>query len=394
MGRVERSTESQGGAFSLFEGNILLSNQIKKRTEQLKALNEELDQRTNQLQLIIRALPGSVILFSSDFNVLQHFRGSGAEIPIDTKIRFDEAYGPEFKKNLNLSIESQQNSNAPQSFEFQGLNHDAHRTFSSTVSAISNDLFVIYIRDVTEEHQQMATIQNQKAQILQASKLSSLGEMAGSIAHEINNPLAIMSAIAFRITTLLGKEPINKEKILENLTKIQDTITRISKIVKSMRQISRDATRDELVTCDIGVLADEVLDLCREKFTSNGVILKIDLPKEQKVRCQKIQLSQVILNLLNNSYHVAKSMSGGWVQIATTDVGSKIRIHVVDSGTGIPAEVQAKLFQPFFTTKDVGEGTGLGLSISRQIISEHGSTLEYELREGHTSFFFDLEKGE
>ncbi len=391
MGRVERNSETQGGAFSLFEGNILLSNQIKKRTQELVSLNEQLGKQTDQLQLIIQALPGLVALFNDQLGLIQVFRGLGTPIPIVSKGRIDQSFDSPFKELFLSSLEQQKLQKTPQTFNFE-FNHQADlRTYEGTVSSISAGLYLLYLRDTTEESRKKEIIEVQKGQIIQSSKLSSLGEMAGSIAHEINNPLAIIGALAFKIQSLLDRDPLDRPLINESLDKVQATVKRISKIVKSLRQVSRDASQDDFETCELKTVIEEVLDVCREKFASQGVQLEVQLPESQLVRCRRIPISQVVLNLLNNAYYVVKSHPQGWIKVHSENLGKRTRISIIDSGNGISPEVVAKIFQPFFTTKEIGEGTGLGLSVSKQIIQDHASSLEYELKDGHTCFFFDVE---
>jgi signal transduction histidine kinase len=121
------------------------------------------------------------------------------------------------------------------------------------------------------------------------------------------------------------------------------------------------------------------------------VNLEVEIPEDSSVHADHVQISQVILNLLNNSFHVARNQEGGWIKLLCERVNGSCRISVIDCGQGVADEVLKKIFDPFFTTKDVGEGTGLGMSISQRLLELHGSEIKYKLTDGHTTFYFELE---
>jgi C4-dicarboxylate-specific signal transduction histidine kinase len=111
---------------------------------------------------------------------------------------------------------------------------------------------------------------------------------------------------------------------------------------------------------------------------------------ELKVSCRKVQLSQVIINLICNSVDAVKDLSESWIKINVLPMTEKVQIQVIDSGNGIEPSVLKKLFQPFHTTKEAGKGTGLGLSISKNIVESHQGELRYQLNNGNTSFVMEL----
>ncbi len=120
---------------------------------------------------------------------------------------------------------------------------------------------------------------------------------------------------------------------------------------------------------------DETIILYTSKFQTDGINFEINVPENIKVTCDDVQLSQVFINLLNNSYDVVQLLERKWIKITTQTVGNKYYIHILDSGAGIPLQLREKVFEPFFTTKETGKGTGLGLSISQKIIKDHQGEL-------------------
>ncbi len=238
-----------------------------------------------------------------------------------------------------------------------------------------------------------AELRMKEKEVINSSKLAALGEMAAGIAHEINNPLM---AIEGRVH--LMKKDFTKgdtSNLIEGFDKVSRTIDRISKIVKGLRDFSREGSEDPMRNSKISEIVAMTLDLCQERFTQSQIELKIDLQNDREVFCREIQICQVLLNLLNNAYDVIEILPTKWVSISTSLYSAQdkiqfVDIKVTDSGLGISPEVADKMMAPFFTTKEVGKGTGLGLSISLGIIAKHGGSLFYDQTAANTTFVIRL----
>lgn len=225
--------------------------------------------------------------------------------------------------------------------------------------------------------------------LLRASKFASLGEMAGGIAHEINNPLAIINSYTECLKIAI-EEGMDKQSLLKNLDKISATVNRIHKIVKGLRAISRDAENDPMIKATIDEVMNSSLELCKEKLKFNQVDLKVNYPKDLVLFCRPTQLSQVILNLVNNSMDAISELKEKWIHIDTIKCNSHIRISITDSGTGLESADAESIFQPFFTTKGLNKGTGLGLSISQSIIQQHNGSITIDKQSKNTTFVIEL----
>ena len=231
-----------------------------------------------------------------------------------------------------------------------------------------------------------------KSKMISNAKMTSLGEMAGGIAHEINNPLTIIGGICKVIEQLLGAGgEINRTLLLQYAQDVQSTVGRISQIITGLRAFARDGTNDRMSVVDMARVIDKTLHLCGEKFKVHNVEILVDVsPGPLMVLAREVQLSQVLLNLLNNAYDALEKQSEKWIKISCYRENEFVVLSVMDSGNGISESVQEKIMQPFFTTKEVGRGTGLGLSISQGIINEHNGVLLFDKSAPNTRFLMKL----
>ncbi len=222
------------------------------------------------------------------------------------------------------------------------------------------------------------TLETERARNIQTAKLSSLGEMAGGVAHEINNPLAIIRGTAELHLRRIQMDKATNESLKEAFEKILSTIDRMAKIVKALRTFARDGQNDSFETTPVKQIVDDVMAFSAERLKANEVHLRLKLEPNLSFDCQLIQIEQVVLNLLNNAFDAVLDYPEKWVEIEAYRKNDDAYIHVTDSGKGIPDEVVQKLMSPFFTTKEVGKGTGLGLSVSSGIAKMHNGSLYYD----------------
>lgn len=244
--------------------------------------------------------------------------------------------------------------------------------------------------DISERIKLQNVIEEQRAQMYESSKLSTLGEMASGIAHEINNPLTIIRSKVNQIAKKMELGQLDPMTLKKDLEKIDETVFRISKIILGLRLLSRDSSQDDFRTENLLVIIDEVLSLCTERFRNHNIKLMYELQGDVMISARASQIGQVILNLLNNSFDAVESMSDKWVKISLELEASFVVIKVTDSGHGIPTSIISKIFEPFYTTKEVGKGTGLGLSISKNIIMSHGGEFSYDHKAMNTTFIIKL----
>lgn len=264
----------------------------------------------------------------------------------------------------------------------------SYRTFSwHAIADERRELIYCSVRDVTEQR-------SAEMKAVDAARLASLGEMASGIAHEINNPLAIIKGKCEVILHQLKQQKFEPTQGQVDLGKIVETVERISRIVQALRVIARDSKNEELSQGNIHQIVDEVLAVSAERFRHSGIELHWSPAASSGdaaiARCRPVQVGQVILNLLNNSFDAVTTLPKKWVRIEVRRQDAWVEISVTDSGNGIPPEVLPRLMQPFFTTKGVGRGTGIGLSVSKSMIESQGGRFFYDDKSPHTRFVVQL----
>jgi len=259
-----------------------------------------------------------------------------------------------------------------------------------TVIHAAVTLLVTVVRFQRETIAANKRLQAQSVAILQQAKMSTLGEMAGGVAHEINNPLAMILGHSTQLVRDLKDEAVSREKMLGKAEKIQTTVERISKIVSALRTFSRNADEDPFQKSKVSAILEDTLNLCSENLKTNQIDLRINGNQNFEFDCRPTQISQVLVNLLNNSLEAIRGLPEKWIEIKLENVSGKVRISVTDSGHGIPEAIADKVMQPFFTTKEIGKGTGLGLSISQGIVESHGGMISLDRTCSNTRFVLEL----
>lgn len=248
------------------------------------------------------------------------------------------------------------------------------------------------IENITEQKKLEDNFKAQEAKLIHASKMSALGEMAAGMAHEINNPLAIIAAYAGVLRSQIKNEvtSIDVENIRKKLVQIEGTVERIAKIVRGLKQFSRSADLDPKLSITVKQVIEDTLIFCQERFKNKRVELRLSVPEDLTLTARPNQITQVLLNLLNNSYDSIQDAEHRWIEISAKKVNNKLKIKITDSGKKIPPEIRSKMMLPFFTTKEVGRGTGLGLSISQGLVENHGGKLYYDETAINNSFKIEL----
>jgi len=250
---------------------------------------------------------------------------------------------------------------------------------------------LLVVRDVTERKQV-------QEQLMQATKLATLGEMAAGLVHELSQPLNIIRLTAEGALLFIERGKGSPEWIAEQLQLVADQAQRTAEIIDDIRIFSR-RDNSPLQVFDAVAAVRAAIGVPGSQMRPDDIALVTNLPSAPvPVRGRRVQLEQVVMNLLSNAHHALKEKrerhpAGDWrgtVRVSAEAIGRDLRIVVLDNGPGIPPEVRARIFEPFFTTKDAGRGTGLGLSVSFGIINAMGGRLEVLDQEGGACFGISL----
>jgi signal transduction histidine kinase len=211
-------------------------------------------------------------------------------------------------------------------------------------------------------------------------KLAAVGKLSAKVAHEVNNPLAIIKTSVHLINKQMADDDPNKA----NLDIVEEEIARIARIVKQLLESTRPKT--EIAAVDVNDVIRQIMKLATDELTSQGVESVLDLAADLPLpRLSLDQFKQVLLNLINNAREAMPH--GGTLRIETARQHGGMSLRVIDTGIGIREEHLARLFQPFFSTKQPAEGTGLGLSVYQSIINYFGGSIEVESRPGTGTTF-------
>ena len=375
------------------EGNIVLVMETCLDTTKMKHLEEEIRWSEQKYRDIFNNIPNPIfVLDRRDLKIL------------DCNDMATAIYG--FKKEelirtsfLNFFEEGEHEHYAHALRVLDAVTHTRQRTKDgrtiytniriSPSDYLGREALLVTTSDVTKRLQE-------EQQLIQASKMATLGEMATGIAHELNQPLSVIKTASSFVTKKIRKGEKIKDDILQTMTEeIDSHVDRASKIISHLREFGRksDVKREK-------VLVNEALENALEMFSQQFRLRNIEVEKKLDPHLPCIlantnRLEQVFINLLINARDAIEertekakdSALPKRISLTTRVTNGKVTIEVGDSGIGIPQHLLDRVFEPFFTTKTVGRGTGLGLSISYGIVQDYNGSIEVETKENEGSKF-------
>ncbi len=230
----------------------------------------------------------------------------------------------------------------------------------------------------------------QRAQVFHASRLANLGEMAGRVAHEINNPLSTLLMGVDIIRKQAVKEVPTNSVIFSTLEKMHTNSIRISEIVNAMRVLSDTHPEFEFKAEPLAKLMQKTLLLFEETLAKNHIQMNVSPPPNVEVECNVVTVSRILFSLIQNSVDALKDSAVRIIDIHFEEIESGIKLSIEDTGARIPDEIAERIFDPFFTTKGVGEGIGLSLFMSLNMAKANRGKLYYDKQSARTRFVLEL----
>ena len=250
----------------------------------------------------------------------------------------------------------------------------------------------IFYRTITAEKRLGQELARERE--LRERRIEALSNMAGGLAHEISNPLAIVYATASELQRAASEESmLSASDVLQASATIVKTSDRAIRILRGLRGFAREAGNDPMEYASLPEIIEQAIQMQEARFSRHAIALRTVVPEDLPLMlCREAQIGQIITNLLNNAYDaiVEQNCTERWVLVEVSCAGERLEVNVIDSGMGVDDEARKHLMDPFFTTKTRGLGMGIGLSLSRAIAHEHGGTLELCQGTEHTCFRLTL----
>jgi signal transduction histidine kinase/DNA-binding response OmpR family regulator len=352
-----------------------LRHAIERRRMQVETdLIRELQSKA-RVSSVLECTSDSVIMLGRDWTLLYGNRKAVEGLP---DFRIGGNYWDCFPDVLSTPIEAHLRNAMESRSDIKFESYYAPYGLWSRVHAFpTDDGLSIFFSDITAEKKLQDKLELE--QLLREKRIEALSHMAGGLAHEISNPLAIIHARASDLRSLaVSGAPVAATDVQEACDGIVRTSDRAIKILRGLRGFAREAGQDRMELASIREIAEESLEMQYSRFERHDVELRLDFSSAvPDILCRETQIGQIVTNLLNNALDaiVQSDSTERWISLATGYAGGGIYLDVTDSGPGIEDHFKAHLMEPFFSTKEVHLGMGVGLSLSRAIAQDHGGTL-------------------
>lgn len=366
-----------------------ITTQIQK-----KKLLAHSESRLQEAQQIAQIGSWSINLINKDIFWSQQMYEIFPIDPQKNEINYEECFAYIFSEdrvNWGNAVNEVLKNGSPQLIKFSLQNHDKLIWVEARCQARSTPSGATELygtcQNITTQVELEQALGLERIKSIQSSKLASLGEISASIAHEINNPLAIVSGIA----QLFPKIIHDPEKLISRTEQLNKAVLRIATIIQGLKKYSRRSSNDNKSEHEFSSIIEDAISLCSLKSKRHDVTLTMEIRSRGLIFCDAVEIEQVLINLISNAIDAVKNFDLRRVNIQVFDEGFNIISRVSNNGT-IPDNIRKKIFEAFFTTKPMGEGTGLGLSISRDIITNHQGLLTLLNDETTTCFEIKLPK--
>src|SRR2546422_7303828 len=362
----------------------LLEGEVAAQTRSLMDSLAATAGAERNLRLVMEAVPDAIVVLDRDGRAVDMNANARAMLALPSNAAPDRSIfefldadaGPTARQHLDAAFQGE-----VRRFEVSFRRPDGGRGTSAVLYAPVREGWRVskvlaLVRDVTDHRRT-------EAQLRQAEKLAAMGQLVSGVAHEINNPAAIISG--FAQTLLLDELKAEHREVLQMM---YDEATRIGRITSNLLAFARAGSKQRALV-DMNDIARRTFALRSYHLSTLNIAVSLDLdPSEPKIWADASELQQMILNLLINAEQALVTVDGPRTIIVRTraDEG-EARLEIADSGPAIPPEIRSKIFDPFFTTKPEGVGTGLGLSICYGIAREHGGRIWVESEPGQGARF-------
>ena len=347
------------------------------------------DEETNRMYNLFEVIPGAFCSFQKNGHVVSSNKAWG-----ELAKKLNSAEENVFSLlNLKSIIDSSGfDVKKIESFEKEFSYGELKLSFVVYVKkTFTENTFIMFLVETTELKKVQEEIKQKNAHLQHSLRLIELGETVGAIAHEINNPLTIVLGKVHSLKRQL--QPSVDEKANKALDDIEKSSKRINALVSGMKNLVRSSENDQLTVEDFESYLETIQFLAKSKAEAKKIRFEIIKETDNlKCYCRPSQIEQILINLITNAMDAAENLNEKWVKLVIRDDQNFLNFEVMDSGNGISADLENKIWNPFFTTKEIGKGTGLGLSISLAIAQENQGRLVYRKKDNHTSFELKLKK--
>jgi len=393
MAQVKRTQVDESNIerlLGLESSKIGFYSEVKQKIQELEAANLGLRIKTGELQAVFDAISDSVVIFDHHGYVQHRNHVCPRMFPAETQVgRSCRAlFHPDIDHAPGQCPVEQALAGTSMQLSFTATKGSGEcRYFDVTATPIEDPnektRALVFLRDVTDKRLN-------ELQLVQTEKMSSIGMLAAGVAHEINNPLTSVAGYAEALVRRFRDEPgLKEDPRLKDFKKYLDVIIRESYrckgIIDSLLSFSRKS--DGVVgVVDLNRVLEEVLELVRHKARDEKIEIKEALQRDlPMVEGDAAGLRQVFMNLTMNAFQAIEGP--GNVEIATHGQDGMVVASVSDSGCGIPPAILDQIWDPFFTTKDVGKGLGLGLAVTYNIVKKHGGEIHVDTSNGKGTKF-------
>ncbi len=375
----------------------LICRTLNKVQSEVKLVFQELDKSQKQIQeseerveVIANALPVVIAKIDAKGQILfanTAFRKFASKIPEDPFSKLDDF----FDDDLIALIDKNRNLDRNGSFEYTRDTFGEVRNYEFTIiQTDGNDSdYILLGTDFTERRKTEQQLEDAQAQVVQSSKLASLGEMAAGLAHEIHNPIQSIRGFNELIERkTIDPDKVDLKKVRDYSQRIHENCQRVVDIVEHFRNFSR-VNHASKAAVSVNQVAERALTFFNQQLKISGIELEWTPPQfEVFVEANETQMEQILVNLISNARDAIVARHGrfgGRLSIALCGDEDEVKLTVRDNGTGVDEKTKQKIFDPFFTTKPPGKGTGLGLSIIHGLIADHNGTMEFNTELGKGS---------